>query len=108
MTPEELLGLVERLRVTTTRWLTSRCDCENCAAIREARRAITDDAMAELRSITRTPEETAALKAAFEWLTSFLNEDESFGIVSAEEFLVKALDAIPQDRRQALLRGESC
>jgi hypothetical protein len=65
------------------------------------------DAIARLRSLLRTPEETAVLRAAISWLGAFIDEDETVGIVGAEEDLVRALDALPPERRAELMKEDS-
>jgi hypothetical protein len=64
------------------------------------------DAIARLRSLLRTPEETAVLRAAISWLGAFIGEDETVGLVGAEEDLVRALDALPPERRAAVMKED--
>lgn len=61
------------------------------------------DWLSQLEKRLRTPEQTAVLVAALEWLPAFVAEEDGVeDIVTAEEQLTRTLDALPPGTLAAL------
>jgi hypothetical protein len=103
-TGPELLDALERLIENVRR------DAESDDGIDEstlrALLAVEYGAIKRLRSLLRTPEETAVLRAAISWLGAFVDEDVTVGLVGAAEDLVRALDSLPPERCAELMKED--